>query len=323
MPEAATVQTNTPAPEEEIDVVELKEGESPPDPANDTDPGADNDNRDADRQPARAEAGEGDDEDPDKIRKERRHLTRERSKEARNRERIELELMRRQNAELANRLASLEGTQRSQSQFLVNGRLEQAQTYKRQADIAFAEAVSKGDASATMQAQQHQQAAAAAIQQLQAAEHQIRTAPAPTVSQPPPNPVAVRMAQKWADANPWYDPQARDPDSRMVAAIDLKLTQEGYDPGSAEYYEELDARAAKVVPDRYGNRRSDNPNRRRDMPSASSSEGAGSPGKVTYYVTPGRKKAMQDSGQWDDPKKRAEMLKYYQQYDKANPPQRR
>lgn len=331
MAEAATATAaEKPEPEEIVDIVELKDGEAAPEPGKEK-PDDDEDTPvDGARAAAEPAADADDDDDPTLNRKEQRRLQKEKQRTARERDRLEIEVGRRQIAALAERLAQLEGGQRSQSQYIVNARLEQAQTYKRQADLAFAEAAGKGDVAGIQQAQQHQQAADNAIRQLQQVGEQIKSAPAPQAITAPANPIAVRMAQKWADDHPWYDPQVRDPDSRLVAAIDLKLTQEGFDPGSAEYYAELDSRAAQLLPTRFGNGKNgaqrnghDNPNRRRDMPSASSSEGAGAPGKVTYYVTPGRKKAMQDAGVWDDPKARNDMLREYQKYDRANPNQRR
>lgn len=76
---------------------------------------------------------------------------------------------------------------------------------------------------------------------------QAETRPQP---QAPQNPHAA----KWAAKNAWYGNQA-DPDdladSYAAHAESIKLANEGYDAGSADYWAELDKRVAKRLPHRF------------------------------------------------------------------------
>ena len=63
-----------------------------------------------------------------------------------------------------------------------------------------------------------------------------------------PDAVVQKMAADWMEDNPWYDPQGRNEESQIAQIIDKKLTEEGFDPSSHEYWDELDARVKKYVP---------------------------------------------------------------------------
>lgn len=49
----------------------------------------------------------------------------------------------------------------------------------------------------------------------------------------------------------WYNPRGEGRESKIVQAIDTDLYEEGYDPSQREYWEELEARAAEVLPHRF------------------------------------------------------------------------
>lgn len=49
----------------------------------------------------------------------------------------------------------------------------------------------------------------------------------------------------------WYDPKGQGRETKIVQAIDADLYEEGYDPASKDYWEELEARAAEVLPHRF------------------------------------------------------------------------
>ena len=75
---------------------------------------------------------------------------------------------------------------------------------------------------------------------------QVTPTPAPKQAAPPPDPKAV----KWAEDNPWFG----EDQVMTYAAYGLhqQLTeQEGIDPRSEEYYEEIDKRIRKEFPNRF------------------------------------------------------------------------
>jgi hypothetical protein len=75
---------------------------------------------------------------------------------------------------------------------------------------------------------------------------QVAPTPTPKTQAPPPDPKAV----KWAEDNPWFG----EDQVMTYAAYGLhqQLTeQEGIDPRSEEYYEEIDKRIRKEFPNRF------------------------------------------------------------------------
>ena len=66
-----------------------------------------------------------------------------------------------------------------------------------------------------------------------------------------PDPLVQRFASNWMMDNPWYDPNGRDPDSKVALTIDQAMADEGWNPKSPEYWDELDNRLAKYLPHRY------------------------------------------------------------------------
>jgi hypothetical protein len=129
------------------------------------------------------------------------------------------------------------------------------------------------------------------------------------------DPMLQRYAAKWMEANPWYSPQAKDMDSRIAMTVDQALADEGWDPKSAEYWEELDNRLSKVLPNRYTDFTDEKPvNRRpRSVVTSSGREVSSSRGGSGNSFTLSREQvtAMKDAGMWDDPEKRNRMIKRY------------
>lgn len=129
------------------------------------------------------------------------------------------------------------------------------------------------------------------------------------------DPMLQRYAAKWMEANPWYNAQAKDMDSRIAMTVDQALADEGWDPKSPEYWEELDNRLSKVLPNRYTDFTDEKPvNRRpRSVVTSSGREVSSSRGGSGNSFTLSREQvtAMKDAGMWDDPEKRNRMIKRY------------
>jgi hypothetical protein len=138
------------------------------------------------------------------------------------------------------------------------------------------------------------------------------------------------LAQEWIAANPWYDPNGRDEESRITKAIDDGLIRDGYDPTQPEYWQELTGRVSRRLNgsasrdddgDEEPRRRTaskDAEPRRRVVPSGSGREHASEATRKEVSVTPERKAAMVEAGVWDDPKLRNRYLKSYQKYDRQS-----
>ena len=134
----------------------------------------------------------------------------------------------------------------------------------------------------------------------------------------PLDPRLVTHAENWMTKNKWYNPESNDQDSRVALTLDQQLADEGWDPRTPEYWRELDARVKKYLPHRAnsGKMTSVKPksvvtggNREGSKPADSSK---------TYRLSSERVQALKDAGVWDDPKKRADAIKRFRDYDKQN-----
>lgn len=158
--------------------------------------------------------------------------------------------------------------------------------------------------------------------------------PAAQTRRPAPDPDVVRRAQGWTAKHDWADSRTGDPEEvEIVRAIDHNLSREGWDPRSNDYWVELTSRVKRRLPHHFktkpngsatgGERQLSTDNGGGKKPAqggprmaASSQSGSRALGKNEVVVTPARKKAMQEAGMWDDPKKRNRMLAQYSKYDR-------
>ena len=135
----------------------------------------------------------------------------------------------------------------------------------------------------------------------------------------------------------WWDPRGGDRDSQRVLSIDRSLVQEGYDPVSKDYWDELRSRIKEALPTRFKTFKgsstdsndeedADNIGNRRER-----DEGNGKPKnkgpqfrtggrerplkKNEVYISPERKEAMIEAGVWDDSVLRSKYLKSYAKWD--------
>lgn len=139
-----------------------------------------------------------------------------------------------------------------------------------------------------------------------------------TESEPQADPRMLRHAKSWMESNSWYDPNGSDEDSEIAKVIDAKLAKEGYDPSSADYWDELDARLQKRLPHRY-TQQQDEPRRRpRSFVTGSGRESIGGRQGNTLVLEPEQVRAIKEAGFWDDPAMRAKMIKRYAQQARNN-----
>jgi hypothetical protein len=137
----------------------------------------------------------------------------------------------------------------------------------------------------------------------------------------PPDPMVVSLGQRWVANNSWYDSQARDIDSRIARELDNAVIAEGYDPKTTEYWDELSDRVAKYLPHRANAANNGGTSTRRPVgsPVAGSgreTSGAAGAGKSGYVLSAARVQALKDANIWDNPEKRADMIRRYQQADR-------
>lgn len=272
------------------------------------------------------DGGDGDDgetdEDRERIREARREERRLKKELAKQREasaKHKITALERKNEELAKRLAALENTAVSYQFAQVDKAIEDEATRVEYAKMMVTKAVQSNDATAQVEYLEQLQDAKTRLAQLNSyKKQQIEQVKRP--KQNVPDPVSNQVqenAKAWLTKNKWYDPQARDTDSRIAKVIDQELAADGWDPADPEYWDELDNRLSARLPHRYAARTGTSA--KRVTPTASG-RAASTAAKSASTITLSRERvqAIKDAGAWDDPAKRNAMIKAYAAYDKQN-----
>ena len=251
-----------------------------------------------------------------KDNREKRTKRREMQRRAKERSQRELEFLRQQNATMEQRLRAIEGNAINQQVQGIDAQLQQAMYEAQQAEVIMARAVEAGngdDMATALRLRDEARGRAAQLAQYKQQAAQV----AQQAARPQVDPRVTDYAKQWLQANPWYNPQGRDEDSAITKAIDNSLAAEGWNPATEDYWQELTRRVSLRIGDDSPTQRQAAP-RRKAPPTGSTREFAPSSTRNEVYVTPERKQAMIDAGVWDDPVRRAQMLKAYQAYDRNN-----
>ncbi len=273
---------------------------------------------------ADADADEADDVSDDEreaireARREERRLKKELKKQRDFSAQNKIKMLERHNADLAERLAKVESTASSYQFAQLDKAIEDEATRVEYAKMKMLQAAQANDASAQVEYLEQLTDAKQRLNQAQYyKKQQIEQSKAP--KQNVPNPVSNEVqenATKWLKKNAWYDPQARDTDSRIAKVIDQELAADGWDPSDSEYWEELDSRLSSRLPHRYVSKGGSN---KRANPTASSRVANTTSQKAgTITLSRERVSAIKDAGAWDDVEKRNKMIRAYAQYDREN-----
>ena len=138
-----------------------------------------------------------------------------------------------------------------------------------------------------------------------------------------PDPEVTRQASAWRAKNGWYDPNRGDADSKIAAAIDEQLYEEGFDPRTSEYWRELDKRIAKQLPHRATRDNADEIDDDLDdtpSPTRGSGRERAAGGKKVVRISKERIEALRDLGvDVNDRKAMAPYIRQFQQYDREHP----
>lgn len=147
----------------------------------------------------------------------------------------------------------------------------------------------------------------------------------------------LRNISIFARRNPWYNPQGRDEDSVKMREIDADVAADGYDPSTAEYWQEVEARAAEEMPHRFkkggktngkdadgdeDDEDDDGKDRRNGKHALTAGSGrngrTGNGREGAYRLSRERVEAIKEAGKWDDPAERAKMIDAYKKYDREH-----
>ena len=302
---------------------EIQEGEQPETKKKkeeDHEDHEDHDDEEGDEEAASEGETEEDREAIREARREERRLKKELKKQRDLTAKNKITALERRNAELAERLAKVESTASSYQFAQLDKAIEDEATRVEYAKMKMIQATQAGDTASQVE---YLEQLTDAKQRLNQAQHykkqQLEAAKAPKQNVPNPANSEVQLnATKWLKKNAWYDPQARDTDSRIAKVIDQDLAQDGWDPADPEYWEELDNRLSARLPHRY-TAKGGKDGRKSAGPTASSRVANTTSQKAgTITLSRERVQAIRDAGAWDDVEKRNKMIRAYAQYDRAN-----
>ena len=283
----------------------------------------DSDDHDEEEDSPVVKAEEGETDKEREAIRERRRLEKldrkDRKDKAISRDKLEMDFLRKRNDELERRMSVQE--QRAQRADLGNldAHIQSAMKEVNMAERVIAKAVETGNGADVTQAMRYRDQAIAKAQQLNGIKQQAAQAPAQPAQQM--DDMTMHYAKKFLDDNKWYDPQGRDEESAIMLAIDQALVKDGFNPQTEGYWDELNKRAGRRLPDRFtGSKASEAKERTpRGGPTVGSGrEHAPTSTRQEVYLSPDRKQALIDAGVWDDPVLRVKYAKRYAEYDRTH-----
>lgn len=270
---------------------------------------------------------EDDDESDREAIRERRRLEKKERKQRReqaiNRDKIELDFLRKRNDDLERRITGIEQkTQRSDIS-LIEQKLKEAVNEVQLAEKVIAKAVAAQNGEDVAQALRYRDQAMNKARQLDAAKKQAEQAAAAPKKQEVDD-VSLQHAREFIKDNPWYNPQGADESSAIVLAIDNSLVKEGFNPRSEDYWDELRDRVRRRLPEKFSDdddapapRAQKTERTARGGPQVGSGrEHAPTSTRREVYISPERKSALIEAGVWDDPVLRQKYIKKYMEYDR-------
>ena len=239
-----------------------------------------------------------------------------------------LEQLKRENDDFKRRLSTVERSAKTDGIMRIDRGIEDAQTQLEYAKMKLAESVQNGDGQGAVDAQTLLQNANDEVRRLsnirRQADQEMRQVPQSNNNEGT-NPRVQRLAADWMGKNSWYNPDATDPDSRVAKKMDELLAAQGWEPTDPDYWDELTSRLQKELPHRYNSDQQgdDNRNTRRPRNNVASSgrEASASYGgsnRSQFVLSPERVKAMKEAGAWENPERKAKMIKQFISYDKSN-----
>ena len=317
-PEVITIQ-------EEVDgsaTIELPDSIPSPDAQPDSEH-EDSDEADDRAREAEMSSGGEVDAEAEALREQKRQKRRSRKEYHRNVEQeksVKIQHLERVNQELLERMSVLEKKSHGSEVARINKAIED-----QHARIAFAkqkisEATATGNGDLLTNAQEMWFEARRNAEALENIKKKA-TAPRQQRTIQAPNPTVQNFANQWMSNNSWYDPKGQDSDSKIALTIDAVMGEEGYNPQTPEFWEELDNRLQKYLPHRYTNTTNEKTMQRRprNVVTSSGREAASSSGgRNTFTLNPDQVRAMKDAGMWDDPEKRARMVARYAKEARQN-----
>lgn len=307
-------------------VVALPEGEHNPQADNDQSAaGAQDHDDDHDDEPHGRSQNDDVDEDREAIRAARREerklkkqIHREKAKESN----YLITALKKQNQEMADRLATLERKTSGAELARVDKAIEDAGVQVEYAKMKMKEAVTRNDGDSLAHAQELWYESKRKLESLETIkQNATKQMTQPQQNIQVPDPMVQRMAADWMEENPWYDPQGRNEESQIAQMVDKRLTEEGFDPTTEDYWEELNVRMQRYLPQKSNsgyNQNNVQQRRPRSVMTSSGRETMATTKSNEFRLSPDRVAAMKEAGLWDNPTARQTAIRKYAEWDRQN-----
>lgn len=223
---------------------------------------------------------------------------------------VRLQAIQRENEDLRNRLSRVEQRTQGADMARLDKTIEDQQVRLEYNRMKLAEATSAGDGEAAVKAQDALYESRQQLDQLARLKKQAEQPTQATI-----DPSIQRNASTWIERNSWYKPDLSDTDSKIAKQVDEVLSKEGWSPSDPDYWDELDNRLQKYLPHRYNgaDKRESSQRTPRNTVGSSGREASAAYGGTnrTFTLSAEQVRAMKDAGMWDNPEKRAKMIKRY------------
>lgn len=310
----------------ESDEIEYIAIEEDPNKASESDKGHDDKDQEDERIKSQDEDSEpdesGTDEEREAIRERRRKERVERKgrrEEAINRDKLELDFLRKRNDDLERRFTVIEQRTTQQDVASMDTAISTTRREIGMAEQVIAKAVTAGNGDDVVKATRIRDQAVERLRTL-AAQKASQSQQQPR--QPEIDETTLSHAKRFISENAWYNPRGGDEDSDIVISIDRSLAREGLNPQSEEYWDKLREKVRKRLPEKFEaeGRGTEKTTKResRGGPQIGSGKGDAShtSGRQEVYISADRKQALMEAGVWDDPVLRSKYIKRYAEYDK-------
>ena len=207
---------------------------------------------------------------------------------------------------------------------------EDTAIFYRTAEQKHADAFERGDGKAATEAMREMYQAQ---RQLENLDIMRKSAPAAS-STPQIDQRSANYAKNWAEKNTWFKNDDSD-DNQIANTIAVKLTNEGFNPATEAYWNELDNRLVKFIPDKVKREELHDdddfddgddeyeplpsPVRKPAAPPVGSSSSRGEvAGKRKVTIPAEFRKNLEDAGIWGDPVRRNRAISGYLAIQKNN-----
>jgi len=228
--------------------------------------------------------------------------------------------LRRQNEQMAERLSVLEKRTAGSDLARLDKAIEDGHLKLQYAKLKIKEATEMANGQGVADAQEQWYEARRQVEALDSLKKKVIAEPQRQNVPQAPDPLLKRHAGDWMARNDWFDPEGKDTDSQIATKIDEALVNEGWDPKTPDYWDELDNRLTKYLPHRYNasSEERSNSRRPRSVVTSSGNDARSTTKSNEFFLSPERVKAIKDAGRWDNPAERKKMIMRYAEYDRMS-----